>query len=174
MADLDRRDAPQLVAVVGRVEGGGDALAPRRRAQPREVDDVEVVEQLVHPVQCGRDVVGERVDQHHLGHLAQRVLGDRVAVRRPDERREVGDDQRRDDRRQRLEVLLADVDLDVLAGDRRATPLSSVAIDAQASSVVRLRLDGDDDRARRVVAADLDEPVLDLAAVLAIADRRRG
>jgi hypothetical protein len=96
-----------------RVEVRGDAFAPRRRAQPREVDHVRALAQLARTGQRGGRVVRvDRVPQHRLRELEQGVDRLGVAVRRPDHRRDVGDDERVDDRLQAADVLLAHGELD--------------------------------------------------------------
>ena len=81
-----------------------------------------------------------------------------------------GHDERRDDVGEAVERLLPDVDLDALAGDRqhaRRPPWPSTPT-RRASSACGST--AHEDRARRVEAADLLEAVLDLAAVVAVAD----
>ena len=86
-------------------------------------------------------------------------------------RREVGDEQRVDDRVELGQVALADLDLDTLARDRDVPwdRLGVLGPDPR-PRVDRLapRLDRAQDEPRRVVAPDALEPVLDLAAVLAV------
>ena len=89
-----RVDRAQRAAQRRRVEGGRDALAPRRRAQPGEVDDVG-------RRRSGRSARAKAaagvglvlgVDQDDVGQPPQRVDALLVAVRRPHHRGEVGDD----------------------------------------------------------------------------------
>ena len=120
VADGDRGDAAERRAQRRRVERGRDALAPRRRAQPREVDDVGVLGELApRAASDSRDVrLVLGVDEHDLRQPPQRVDRLGVAVRRPHHRREVGDQQRVDDRVELGQVPRADVELHALAGDR--------------------------------------------------------
>jgi hypothetical protein len=112
-----------------------------------------------------------RVDEHDLGQPAQRVDRLGVPVRRPHHRRQVGHQQRVDDRVELGQVLLADAQLDALARDRDVPGPRGDVVGADAGPRVdRLapRLDGALDEPRRVIAADALEPVLDLAAELAV------
>ena len=171
VADRDAGDLRQPAAQLGRIEGGGHALAPRRRAQPREVDDVRALEQPVRARERRPHlglVLG--VHEHHLHQPAQCVDGGRVPVRRPHQRREVGYQQRVDDRVERLQMALAELELDPLPAERERAlgPLGGDAapgVDRRAARVHRAQ-----DEPRRVVAADALEPVLDLAPELAVDD----
>ena len=100
VADGDRGDAAERRAQRRRVERGGHALAPRRRAQPREVDHVGVLGRARRRGRSDSATSGSswRVDEHDLRQPAQRVDRLGVAVRRPHHRRQVGDQQRVDDR----------------------------------------------------------------------------
>jgi hypothetical protein len=154
----------------GRVEGGGDAFAPRRRPQPREVDDVRVLGQLRRAREGTRHlrlVMG--VHQHDLRQPAQRVERLGVPVRRPDHRGQVRDQQRIDDRVEVGQVLRPDLDLDALARDAEMAGRRIVVVGADAGPGVDRRpprRDRAEDEPGRVVAADALEPVLDLAAEL--------
>ena len=120
-------DRPQLRPPARRVERRRDPLAPRRRAQPGEVDDVGVVGEVVGARQRRLDVrLVLRVDQHDLGEPAQRVDRLGMAVRRPHHRRQVADHQRVDDRVELGQVALADQQLDALAADRDRARLRRV------------------------------------------------
>ena len=102
----------------------------------------------------------------------QRVDGVVVAVRRPHERHEVGHEQRVDDRVEPLRCDSPIVELDALGAERdRPLGPASSSIAAHASIVRRRSSTAQHDRARRVEAADPLEPVLDLAAPLAVDDR---
>jgi hypothetical protein len=109
--------------------------------------------------------------QGHLGHVKQRVDRLRVPVRRPDQRREVGHDERVHDRVEARQVLLPQVQEHALACevevalDLSADRHGDRGVDRGASP-----LDRADDRARGVIAADLLEPVQDLAAPVAVDD----
>ena len=98
VAHGDLRERVQLVAARRRVVGGGEALAPRRAAQPREVDDLAALGELAVARQRGLDLgLVDGVEQHDLGERraagaagGQRVDGLGMAVRRPDRRAQVG------------------------------------------------------------------------------------
>ena len=174
VADRDRGDRARARARSG---GGskrrGDALAPRRRAQPGEVDDVGLLRQrrahaAARPRASGSSTESQ---QHDLGQAQQRVDRLAVAVRRPQQRRQVGDDERVDDRvevrrgarspRSRTTCSRGQRELAVRGSAR------SSAIDRDARVERRApRLDRADDRARGVVAADAAQAVGDLAAPL--------
>ena len=80
VARRHRADPPQLPAPARRVEGGGHPLAPRRRAQPGEVDHVGALRQLARALRRGGGVrLHHGVDQHHLGQPQQRVHAPRGA-----------------------------------------------------------------------------------------------
>ena len=99
MPDRDPVDAAELHAPLRRVEGRRDALAPGRAAQPGEIDDVGLLGELAGAVERHRRVrLADRIDQHDLRQAQQRVDRLGVAVRRPHERRDVGHDERVDDR----------------------------------------------------------------------------
>ena len=108
VADLDRVDVPELVAPARRVERGGHPLAPRRRPQPGEVDHVGVGAQLLRAPQRARGVgLAHGVDQRHLRDVKERVQSLGMPVRRPDDRGEVGHDERVHDRVELGQVLRA-------------------------------------------------------------------
>ena len=87
VADRDGADRPQVGPQVRRVERRRHALAPRRRAQPREVDDVRVAQERHRPVDAVAHVgLVDGVEQHDLGEREQRLDRLRVPVRRPDAR----------------------------------------------------------------------------------------
>ena len=154
-----RSDLPQRGSQRRRVEGGGDALAPRRRAQPGEVDHVgrrasrsparrEERRRI-------RQVLG--VEQHDLASRRSASTALLVAVGRPHHRGEVGHDQRVDDRVQRPSSWpRADVELDPLApdGERPGRVVVSAATRAPGVERRAARLDRADDEPGRVIAAN--------------------
>jgi hypothetical protein len=168
----------QLVAPRGRVVGGGQPLAPRRAAQPCEVDDLAALGELAgaRERRLDRGLV-DGVGQHDLRDRRaagaagrQRVDGLGMAVRRPDGSAQVGDDERVDDRVEVAQVALADLHDDELAHGRELAG-AHVALDGDRGLRVdrrAARFDGADDRARGVVAPHTAQAIGDLAAPLAV------
>ena len=120
----------------------GDPLAPRRRAQPGEVDDVGLLGQLARA--RDRRLPGRARSTESISttwaRCEQRVDRLGMAVRRPDERREVGHQQRVDDRVEPRQVLRARRRPRRARGRGRARPGAGrpgVIIVAHASIAVR-------------------------------------
>ena len=113
----------EIAAERARSAGGSNAAATRsrhgvERSQARSTTYARARQVVRRARSASRDVgLVLRVDEHDLREPAQRVDGLGVAVRRPHHRREVGDEQRVDDRVEARQVLRADVDLDPLAAD---------------------------------------------------------
>ena len=142
VADRDHAiSRSQLAAQRRRVERRRHPLAPGRRAQPREVDDVGAsVSSLARSSASRADGLVDRVEQHRLRERQQRVDDLGVAVRRPQQRRQVGDDERVGDRQQVVEV---------------PSPSSTTTVSCSSASSPRLGIvfGGDASRARRGACA---------------------
>ena len=114
----DRRAGP------GRRRGESNAaaiaLAPRRRAQPREVDDVGVARRGRRRASARASTSGSSWESISTICASRRSAStaSRMPVRRPHHRRQVADHQRVDDRVELRQVALADQQLDALAADR--------------------------------------------------------
>ncbi len=100
---MRREIVHQPVAARGIVEAAGQPLAPGDRPQPGEVDHIDVGFEQVRGACQGRagsvevhGIIG--VDQDHIGEPQQRLDGHVLAVGRPDDRRQLGDQDRVDDR----------------------------------------------------------------------------
>ena len=172
MADREPLDRRQRGPAGGRVETRREALAPGRRAQPGQIDDIGGLELLLRPrepfVRIGH-VVG--VEQHHVG--------DARAAPRPRRRDRGGTTARSaartpqpDQRSSRAGQMLGPhVDLDRLVHHANAaTRRVLVAHNGDRVERVPPFLDRAQDRARGVVAADPLEPVGDLALPGAVDD----
>ena len=113
-----------ILASSGRHWAGSKVEATRsrqgvERSHARSTMYARAASCLRAPDRGGRIGLVDRVDQHDLGQVQQRVHRLGVAVRRPHQRRQVGDHQRVDDRVEALEVLRADVEHDLLVGHRQ-------------------------------------------------------
>ena len=166
--------AVELRAHLRAVERRRDALAPGRRAQPREIDDVEVIGELARAIErLAPDRLLDRVDQRRLREAEQRVDGLRVAVWRPQQRRQIGHHKRVGDRQQVVEVALAEPDDDRLVQQRDLSRLRvllggdrGARVEARAAGLV-----GEHDQARGGVASDAAQAVGDLAAPFVVDER---
>ncbi len=82
VADGDARQRVEFGAARGRVEGRGDPLAPGRRAQPGEIDDVGLLGQCVRAIdRLAPDGLLNGIEEHRLRELEQRVDHLRMTVR---------------------------------------------------------------------------------------------
>ena len=158
--------------------GGSNVAAMRsrqgvERSQARSTTYARSARCCARRERIGRRPARRPSPAGRLAEAQERVDRLLVAVRRPDDRREVGDDERVDDRVEVLEVLVAARDEDRLAGQANWPGFGSAgaAIIATASSDVAPGFDRAHDGARRVVAPDASQPVGDLAAVLTVDDR---
>ncbi len=176
VTDLQPRDRLQVAAAVGGIEGGGDPLTPGRRAQPREVDHVDAVGQAQRmPHRRGGIGLLHRVHEDDLAQVDQLLERVVVSVGRPDERRQVGLDERVDDRVESVEVVLAEAEDDRLANRRELTllDLGGAAERDDGVDLGPVRLDRADDGARRVEPAHLPQPVRDLPAPVVVDDQHQ-
>ncbi len=167
-----RRSCRSSGAARGGSNVAGDALAPRRRAQPGEVDDVGAASRAARarerrPSPASGSSTESSSTTWASAAARRRPRGGRAATRRTSARSVTTSGSTIGSRCARC--LGPHVDDDVSRSERELAGLAaspSAAIVAVASSVVRPRLDRADDRARRVVAADAAQAVGDLAAPL--------
>ena len=166
---------PQRAPHLGRVERRGDALAPRRGAQPREVDHVGRPREVGRAREARRRPAGRPACRPARCCASRRSAstapswpcGAQTIVAR-------SGTSSGSTIAARLSTCCGPISTSTRSRPIAMWPglwtASSAATVAQASSVVRPVVDRGDDQPRRVVAPDPREPVLDLAAEAAVDD----
>ena len=168
-------DVPQRLAHTARVERGRHALAPRGRAQPGQVDDVGLLEELLRPGGApprGRGPrPSRRGSRRRCGAAGRRPLlcpcGDHSTV-------SSSGTTTGSTTVSSMGRCCGPTSISIWLAHRRDLPRRRPGVGrghpGPRRDVVAALLDHAHDRARRAVAADLLEPVGDLAAPLAVDD----